>query len=91
MLMDIKKLLIERGQISLTDLARHFHVSETIMLGMLSHWQKKGRIESIDVSGACGTGCGTCTESTESKSYYQWKNIAQKPIFTKLENREFSS
>ncbi len=84
MLMDIKKLLIDRRQVSLTDLARHFYVSETIMLGMLSHWQKKGRVESIDASGACGTGCGSCSESEESKIYYRWKTVAQKPIFTKL-------
>ncbi len=84
MLMDIKKLLIERGQVSLTDLARHFYVSETIMFGMLSHWQKKGRVEFIDASGACGTGCGSCSESAESKSYYRWKNVAEKPIFAKI-------
>lgn len=84
MLMDIKNLLIERGQVSLTDLARHFDVSEIIMLGMLSHWQKKGRVELIDASGACGTGCGSCSESAESKTYYRWKSVAQKPIFAKV-------
>jgi putative ferrous iron transport protein C len=84
MLMDIKKLLIEREQVSLTDLARHFYVSESIMLGMLSHWQKKGRVESFDASGACGTGCGSCSESEQSKMYYRWKKVAEKPIFAKL-------
>jgi len=84
MLMDIKKLLIERGQVSVTDLARHFYVSESIMLGMLSHWQKKGRIEIIDASGACGTGCGSCDESEQSKIYYRWKAVAEKPIYMKV-------
>ena len=84
MLMDIKKLLIERQQMTVVDLSRHFYVSETIMLGMLSHWQKKGRLDIVDANGACGTGCGSCSESEESKIYYRWKKIAEKPIFTKV-------
>ena len=80
MLMDIKKLLIERGQMSVTDLARHFYLSESVILGMLSHWQKKGRVEVIDASGACGTSCG-CSEAEESKIFYRWKKVAEKPIF----------
>ncbi len=83
--MDIKALLVEREQMSLSDLACHFYVSEEIMIGMLSHWQKKGRIEIIDASGACGTGCGSCDESEQSKIFYRWKMIAEKPIFTKTE------
>ena len=83
MLMDIKNLLIERGQMSLVDLARHFYVSEEIMQGMLEHWQKKGRVEVVDASGACGTMCGTCDESEASKTYYRWKAVAEKPIFIK--------
>ncbi len=83
--MDIKKLLVERQQMSLTDLARHFHVSESIMLGMLSHWQKKGRVEMIDASGACGNSCG-CSEGKESKIFYRWKAVAEKPIFMNVTN-----
>ena len=84
MLMEIKQCLIEREQMTVTDLARHFYVSESIMVSMLSHWQKKGRIEKIDASGACGTGCGSCSETEESKIYYRWKKVAEKPIFTKV-------
>ncbi len=84
MLMDIKNLLVERQQMTVTDLARHFYVSESIMLGMLSHWQKKGRVEVIDASGFCGTGCGSCSESEESKIYYRWKKVAEKPIYMKM-------
>jgi hypothetical protein len=85
MLMDIKNLLIERQQMTVVDLARHFHVSESIMQGMLAHWQKKGRIEIIDSSGACGSGCGSCDETELSKIFYRWKNVAEKPIFAKAE------
>jgi len=86
MLMDIKNLLQQREQMSLTDLSRHFHVSESIMLGMLSHWLKKGHIDKIDASGTCGTGCGSCTESEESLSYFRWKDVAEKPIFINQNN-----
>ncbi len=85
MLMDIKKLLIERGQMSVTDLARHFYLSESIILGMLSHWEKKGRVEVIDASGACGNSCG-CSEDEESKIFYRWKNVAEKPIFMNVKH-----
>ena len=80
MLMAIKDLLIERKQMTLMDLARHFYVSEDIMQGMLDHWQKKGRIEIIDTSGVCGTACGTCDESESSKIFFRWKEVAEKPI-----------
>ena len=56
------------------------------MQGMLAHWQKKGRVELIDASGGCGTACGSCSESEESKIYYRWKKVAEKPIFAKVAN-----
>ena len=86
MLFEIRELLIERQQMSLADLARHFYVSEELLLGMIEHWQKKGRIETVDASGYCGTECGTCDESEGTKLYYRWKTIAEKPIATKIEN-----
>ncbi|PHS14061.1 MAG: sugar metabolism transcriptional regulator [Kangiella sp.] len=82
MLIDIKNLLIEREQVSLMDLSRHFHVSETLMLSLLEQWNKKGRIQRVDTSGMCGSGCGSCDEAEESKIYYRWKPVAEKPIFT---------
>ena len=78
--MDIKALLIERQQMSLVDLARHFYVNESVMQGMLDHWIKKGRLEKIDLSGTCGTGCGSCNEAADLKQIYRWKSVAQKPI-----------
>ena len=85
MLMDIKQLLIEREQMSVLDLARHFYVSESIMHSMLSHWQKKGRVEVIDASGGCGSSCSSsCSETSDSKIYYRWKKVAEKPIFARV-------
>ena len=84
MLMDIKKLLIEREEMSLADLARHFYVSEAVMEAMLAQWQKKGRIVRFDAGGACSSSCGGCSESNETATSYRWKPIAEKPIFTRV-------
>ena len=80
--MDIKKLLIEREEMSLTDLARHFYVSEDVMTSMLAQWIRKGRVVKSEQSGLCGSSCGSCDESSEVKIYYRWKAVAEKPIFT---------
>ncbi|MDH5433240.1 MAG: FeoC-like transcriptional regulator [Gammaproteobacteria bacterium] len=84
MLMEIKKLLIEREQMTLIDLARHFYVSEAVMQSMLEQWIKKGRIEVIDASGFCGSGCGTCDEAETAKTLYRWKQVAEKPIHIRM-------
>ena len=86
MLIEIKNLLIERKQVSLLDLSRHFNVSETLMLSLLEQWSKKGRIETIDSSGICSAGCGSCDEAVDSKIYYRWKAAAEKPIFVNNQN-----
>jgi predicted transcriptional regulator len=84
MLTDIKQLLIEREKMSLTDLARHFHVSESIMTSMLEQWIKKGRVIRSENSGSCGSSCGSCSEAAEVQIYYRWKTVAEKPIFTQF-------
>jgi hypothetical protein len=80
MLMQIKQLLQERGQMSATDLARHFYVSESVIEGMMLHWLKKGQVELCDFSANCGAGCGSCSESAALAKVYRWKKVAQKPI-----------
>ena len=87
MLMQIKKLLQEREQMTLTDLARHFYVSEAVMQSMLEQWIKKGRVEvKAQSNGLCGTSCGSCDEAEKSKVSYRWKAVAEKHIFTKFSN-----
>lgn len=83
MLMDIKNILQEREQMTLTDLARHFYVSEAVMQSMLDQWFKKGKVEAIELANVCGSGCGSCDESAQAKILYRWRKVAQKPIFTK--------
>ncbi|WP_196137922.1 FeoC-like transcriptional regulator [Aliikangiella sp. G2MR2-5] len=82
MLMEIKKLLEERDQMTLTDLARHFYVSENVMQSMVDQWIRKGRIEKVELSGLCGSSCGSCDEAGEVKILYRWKKVAQKGIYT---------
>ncbi|MET1253830.1 FeoC-like transcriptional regulator [Aliikangiella maris] len=84
MLMEIKLLLDKRGEMTLTDLANHFYVSEGMMESMLDKWMKKGKVIKWENSGSCGSSCGSCSESSEVKVYYRWKNVAQKPIFAQV-------
>jgi len=84
MLMEIKQLLLQREQMSLTDLSRHFYVSESVMQSMLQVWQKKGRLEVKQQSGSCSSSCGSCDESNDINTLYRWKRVAEKPIFTKV-------
>lgn len=83
MLMKIKQLLKERGEMTLTDLARHFYVSELVMQSMLEQWIKKGRLERIELKGLCSTSCGSCDEAADTKLIYRWREVSQKPIFTR--------
>jgi len=83
MLMDIKNLLIERQEVSLSDLSKHFYVSEIMMQDMLTRWEKKGHIELFELDGSCGSGCGSCNEALENKIMYRWRDAPQKPIFVK--------
>ncbi|TQV87474.1 hypothetical protein FLL46_11395 [Aliikangiella coralliicola] len=68
---------------SLTDLARHFYVSESVMLSMIAQWERKGRIEKEKVAqtNGCGVGgsssCGTCNESGDLNVFYRWNKVAQ--------------
>ncbi|WP_444994116.1 FeoC-like transcriptional regulator [Aliikangiella sp. IMCC44359] len=84
MLLKIKKLLSEREEMSLTDLARHFYVSEGVMESMLEQWLKKGKVSKRENSGSCSSSCGSCSEASDVKVYYRWKSVAEKPIFTSV-------
>lgn len=82
LLLEIKTVLEQRGQMTLSDLANHFYVSESLMQSMLDQWYKKGRLDIIETSGLCGSACGQCAESNKTSVIYRWKKITQKPIHT---------
>lgn len=55
---DIKRYLQQRGQAPLGDIANHFRSEPETVLGMLEHWQRKGRIGRVS-SPQC-SGCNKC-------------------------------
>ena len=55
---DIKRYLQQRGQAPLSDIVNHFGSEPYVVLGMLEHWQRKGRIGRA--SAAKCAGCNKC-------------------------------
>ena len=53
----IKGYLQQRGQAPLVDIANHFGAQPETVLGMLEHWQRKGRIRRVRAQK-----CRGCTE-----------------------------
>ncbi len=75
MLGDLRRFLIGRGEpVSLQELAAHFDREESAIAGMLSHWQRKGMVEHIEVG--CAQACGGCDRG-QSGDYYRWILSAQ--------------
>jgi len=68
---DIKKYFIERRTVSLDAISLHFNVEPDAMRGMLEHWQRKGKLNKLNLdskcSGCCKTGC-----SPGSIEFYKW-------------------
>jgi hypothetical protein len=60
--MAIRDYLFSRGQASLQDIARHFHVQESAMEQMLTFWLNKGTIQQLNLNNNnCTQGnCSDC-------------------------------
>ena len=72
MLLAIRSLVHERGQVSLTDLALHFRKSPEAMRGMVGHWVAKGQVRKIACGASgCGHGCGGCSFA-QTHEIYAW-------------------
>ncbi len=65
---DIKGYLQQRGQAPLADIANHFGSEPAAVLGMLEHWQRKGRIARINIP-KCN-GCNRCSDA--ALELYRW-------------------
>lgn len=66
---DIRDYIQHRGQASLQDLARHFHLQESAVEQMLDFWVKKGSISVIaplSVNCASASHCGDCKQCDDS-------------------------
>lgn len=59
---DVKQYLQQRGEAPLDDIANHFGTESTAVLGMLEHWERKGRISRTHVR-RCSC-CGRCSNCT---------------------------
>jgi hypothetical protein len=65
---DIKGYLQKRGQAPLIDIANHFRSEPDAVLGMLEHWQRRGRIARISIP-KCN-GCNKCGDA--APELYRW-------------------
>jgi putative ferrous iron transport protein C len=65
---DIKGYLRRRGHAPLADIANHFGSEPEAVLGMLEHWQRKGRIQRLRVP-KC-KGCSRCGDA--APELYRW-------------------
>lgn len=72
-LSEIKEYLQTQGQASLKDIAVRFDVSESALIEMIGHWERKGKITHVD-NGGCGNPCGQKCSSCPMKCMmvYQW-------------------
>lgn len=74
-LLDIKEYIRQHGQVSLQDVAVKFELTENAAAQMLTHWERKGKIERIGKKGcsccSCGSANGECASACGA--VYQWK------------------
>jgi hypothetical protein len=75
-LSELKLYLQQRGQAPLSDIAVHFDVDAAVARGMLQVWMKKGKVQCLQTTPACGSSCTQC--APESTEIYVWGNAVQK-------------
>ncbi len=67
---DVKGYLQQCGQAPLLDIANHFGTQPEVVLGMLEHWQRKGKVRRLQARKCSGcTACG-CT----ALELFSWVN-----------------
>lgn len=84
-LLDLKAYIERHNQVSLRDLALHFHLEPDALRFMLDHWIRKGRVKRLDFTPDCGCGCGTKRKATscngcgveDSFEIYAWQGSAR--------------
>lgn len=77
MLIEIRDFLKGQGVCSLSELSTRFGTSPEAMRGMLSHWQRKGRVvcERPGCASSCNKGCVSC--EPEQLEIYRWQGSEQ--------------
>lgn len=69
-LLEIKEYVQKRGQASLQDITAKFDLTEAAAKEMLTHWERKGKIEQVENTCRCSS-CGDC--SSPCGAVYRWK------------------
>ncbi len=76
MLAELRHVLMAvDGPVSLRQLAIHFDRDESVIEGMLSHWQRKGLVVFEET--ICSQACGGCQSGQQSDRYYRWLSVDQ--------------
>jgi len=76
MLLELKKYLMNKQEVTLEELSRHFKEAPEIIEDMLEHWINKGKVVKTMSTEAC-RGCHlTC--GMAHLSLYSWKDAVKK-------------
>ncbi|MCX8049403.1 MAG: FeoC-like transcriptional regulator [Methylohalobius sp.] len=70
MILELRNLLRQRGQLPLKELAAQLELSPEITRAMLERLIRKGQVERLPPGALCPGGCRTCPP--ESVEIYRW-------------------
>ncbi|OUD15022.1 hypothetical protein TPSD3_04815 [Thioflexithrix psekupsensis] len=68
-LLDIKKYLMQHRRATLLDLSSYFNTDAQILMPMLAHWERKGKVRRVHFAGSCQKGC--CQQQS-AIDVYEW-------------------
>lgn len=73
-LIELRDYLRGKGEISATDIARHFDADISVVQQLAGEWLKRGKLAESAAQGAGGCKGGSCSGccSTPSGMYYRW-------------------
>jgi DeoR/GlpR family transcriptional regulator of sugar metabolism len=69
-LRNIRDYLRQHQRVALRDMALHFNMDENALRGMLTQWERKGKLRKLPSGATCGGGCSAC--SPETIELYEW-------------------
>lgn len=74
-LTELKTYLLTHQYATAVDIAHHFDTSPNVVLAMLGHWIRKGKVHRSTAT-PCSKGC--CHASPEQRVIYQWVTEEEK-------------
>ena len=70
-LSEIRNYLKEHGRAAVYDLAQAFDAETDAIRGMLSEWERRGKVRRLPGGTPCGGGCCKCDPA--SVEIYEWR------------------